>query len=83
MRPEALWMMPLQQHLSIHIWCWFLKTTSKYNLDEQLAANAQSVFLPPRPACGERAGVRGLKLSRDLFQHNNGLLQYFIIPKSD
>ena len=40
-------------------------------------------LLLPRPACGERAGVRGLQLTQYFLEHGIGLFQRVIIPKPD
>ena len=42
-----------------------------------------SCTVPPRPACGERVGVRGMQLSKNFLQYSIGLFQRCIIPKSD
>ncbi len=39
--------------------------------------------MPPRPACGERAGVRGIQLSQNFLQHSISLYKRIIIPESN
>ena len=38
---------------------------------------------PPLPACGERAGVRGMQLTQNFLQHIIGLFKHLIIPEPD
>jgi len=59
-------------------------------VDKTPAAPQQSIIFepgyafapfPPRPACGERVGVRGMQLTQNFLQHSIGLFQHDIIPK--
>jgi hypothetical protein len=40
-------------------------------------------LLPPRPACGERAGVRGAQVAQYFLQHHLSLFQRCIVPEAN